>query len=96
MQASLAIVAGVLGLVAAWQTSDWRWLLGAVVILANWAYTLIGIMPTNNKLKATTPEAAGPSSRALLETWGRLHGVRTFWASLLRSLICRRLFDPST
>jgi Anthrone oxygenase len=77
LQASLAIFAGVLGLVAAWQTRDWRWVLGAVLILANWPYTLIGVMPTNNKLKATTPEAAGPSSRALLETWGRLHGVRT-------------------
>lgn len=77
MQASLAVISGVLGLIAAWQTKDWRWIVGAVLILANRPYTLIRIMPTNNKLKAIAPDAAGPPSRAMIEIWGRLHGVRT-------------------
>jgi len=50
---------------------------GALLILANWPYTLIGIMPTNNRLKATAESDAGPTSRALLVSWGRLHAVRT-------------------
>jgi hypothetical protein len=77
MQASLAVLSGVLGLAAAWQAGDWRWIAGAVLILANWPYTLLGIMPTNNKLDAIAAGSAGPASRTLVETWGRLHAVRT-------------------
>jgi Domain of unknown function (DUF1772) len=77
MQASLAVIAGALGLFAAWQTSDWRWTIGAVLILANWPYTLLGILPTNHKLNAIAAGSASPASRSLIEAWGRLHAVRT-------------------
>ena len=77
MQASGAVISGVLGLIAAWLTQDWRWLVGAVLILANWPYTLLGIMPTNNALKAIAEEDAGAQSRALIVKWGGLHAVRT-------------------
>ena len=77
MQASGAVISGVLGLIAAWATGDWRWVVGAALILANWPYTLLGIMPTNNALKAIAEEDAGPQSRALIVKWGGLHAVRT-------------------
>ena len=77
MQATLAAVSAALGFLAAWSSGDWRWIVGAVLILANWPYTLIGIMPTNNRIKAIAESDAGPTSRALLVSWGRLHAVRT-------------------
>ena len=77
IQASCAVISGVLGLIAAWQTRDWRWIVGAMLILANWPYTLLGIMPTNRKLNAIAEDDAGPNSRALIVTWGGLHAVRT-------------------
>lgn len=77
MQAPMAIVGFLLGILAWWQTGRWLWLIGAAVLVANWPYTLLVIMPTNNKLMATEPANAGPETRALIETWARLHAGRT-------------------
>jgi hypothetical protein len=71
MQASLAITGFLLGLLAWWQTENWQWLVGALVLVANWPYTLIGIMPTNRKLMTADPLTAGPESRGLILKWGR-------------------------
>jgi hypothetical protein len=77
MQAPLAIVGCVLGLVAWWQTRESGFLIGAIAMIANWPWTLLGIMPTNNALMATEIEAAGPETRELVLKWGSLHAVRT-------------------
>jgi hypothetical protein len=76
MQAPLALVSALLGVIAWWQTDDWRWLLGSVVILANWPFTFLVIMPTNNALLALD-RTGDPRSRGLIEKWGRLHAGRT-------------------
>jgi hypothetical protein len=77
MQASLAVVSGVLGVLAFLFTYDWRWLIGAALILANWPYTLFIIMPTNKQLNATPIDEANDVTRGLMEQWGRLHAIRT-------------------
>jgi hypothetical protein len=77
MQASVALVSMVLGLVTAYQTGNWVWLLGAVLILAPWPWTLFIIMPVNKVLEATPVEAANAETRALIEQWGTLHAGRT-------------------
>jgi uncharacterized membrane protein len=77
MQAPLAIVGFILGAIAWWLSRDWLWLAGAIVLLMNWPYTLLGILPTNNTLMALDPSDAGPQSRRLIEKWAKLHAVRT-------------------
>ncbi len=77
MQASLAIVGGLFGLVAYLSTLDWRWLLGALVLLANWPYTIYVIMPANRLLMDTPPEAATAETRSRLKRWGTLHVGRS-------------------
>ena len=82
MQAPLAIVGCLLGLIAWWQNGQWFWLIGALLMLANWPWTLLAIMPTNNRLTATDAKDAGPTSRALIEKWGWLHGCRSVLGGL--------------
>jgi len=77
MQAPLALIGFLLGALAAWQTGDWRWLAGALVLVANWPFTFFGIMPTNNKLMAMDPASATSEVHQLVETWGYLHAVRS-------------------
>jgi anthrone oxygenase-like protein len=77
MQAPLAIVGALLGVIAWWQTSDWHWLLGSAVILLNWPATFLLIMPTNNALLALDETGVDPRRRALIQKWGRLHAGRT-------------------
>jgi hypothetical protein len=82
MQAPLALVGCLLGLIAWWQTSQSGFLIGAVAIMAPWPWTLIGIKPTNDALLATEPDQAGLQTRALVLKWGVLHGVRTALGAL--------------
>jgi hypothetical protein len=77
MQATLAVISGALGVLAFLMTYDWRWLVGAALILANWPYTVFIIMPTNKQLNATPLDAANELTRGLMSQWGWLHAVRT-------------------
>jgi len=77
MQAPLAIVGFLLGLIAWWMSGKIAFLIGAVLMVANWPWTVLAIMPTNRALMATALDAAGPQSRRLVLKWNRLHAVRT-------------------
>ena len=77
VQAGLAVAGGALA-IWAWQLDeDLLWLLAALLMLANWPFTALVIMPVNKKLQAIDPADAGPHTRAMLLKWGRLHAVRT-------------------
>lgn len=77
MQASLAVAGGILGLIAAWQTRNGAFVVGALLIVANWPWTVFGIFPVNHKLLAMDPATAGEEARSLLTQWNKLHAVRT-------------------
>jgi hypothetical protein len=77
MQATLAVLGAGLAIIAYVAAGDWRWLVGGGVLLANWPYTLLGIMPTNNALMAIQPDTAGAEARRLIEKWGVLHAGRS-------------------
>ncbi len=77
MQATLAVLGFALGTAEWWRTGEILWLVGAVVLVINWPYTLLGIMPTNHALNAIPINEAGPHARALIVKWGGLHAVRT-------------------
>lgn len=77
MQAPLAILGFLLGSLAAWQTGDPLWLVGGIVMLLNWPWTMMAIMPINNRLMVAADSGVTPDVRLLVKTWGRRHGVRS-------------------
>jgi hypothetical protein len=66
----LALASALTGLAAYGHTSDIRWLVGAILILASWPYTYFIIVPLNNRLLAQ-PQP-GADSREMVRDWGRL------------------------
>jgi uncharacterized membrane protein len=82
MQATLAVLAGLAGLAAWVELGGSLWLAGALLMLANWPWTLFVIMPVNKQLKA----GAGQETVSLLGRWARLHAVRTLLS--LSAVVC--------
>ena len=82
MQAPLAVVGCIFGLTAWWQAGEIGFLFGAILMIANWPWTLLGILPTNNTLMAIDAANPVPQVRALIVKWGALHAVRSALGSL--------------
>jgi Co/Zn/Cd efflux system component len=76
MQAPIAVVSALLGTAAWWTSGDPLWAVGAVIMITNWPYTLLAIMPTNHLLEATA-SGGDRDTRERLVRWGRLHAVRS-------------------
>lgn len=86
MQVILALMATSTGLVSCWMLSKVMWLVGAVVMFTVIPFTLIAIMPTNRQLLNPRLDRSSETIRRLLQTWGRLHAVRSM-LSLVASCI---------
>lgn len=81
-QGGLAVLSGLAGLTEAWLSGNWCWAIGAILMLANWPYTLAVILPLNHKLKAIAADSAGPESRAMLARWNVLHRNRSILSGI--------------
>jgi uncharacterized membrane protein len=77
MQAPLALVAGLFGMIKWMQGGGLLWAWAAVLILAVVPFTLVVIRPTNNQLLDARRDRGSDETHRLLNTWGRLHGVRS-------------------
>jgi len=77
MQAPLAVLSFLSGVMAWLLGGAIMWLVGAVLIGLVVPFTFIVILPTNHQLLAPGRDLASLETRALLEKWGRLHAVRS-------------------
>lgn len=77
MQASLAVTATVAGVMRGIQGGGVVWFWAATLIFLVVPFTLIVIRPTNNRLLNPERDRRSAETRGLLETWGRLHAVRS-------------------
>jgi Domain of unknown function (DUF1772) len=80
IQAPLAVASFALGSLAWAASGEVVFLVGAMVMIANWPWTLIAMRRTNMSLmafgKTTSLES---SARKLVLKWGRLHFLRTLF-----------------
>jgi len=86
MQALLALIGFLSGLVAWLLGAGLMWLIAALFIFAVVPVTLIIIFPTNRKLLAPGRDLGSSETRELLVKWGQLHAIRSV-LSLVASVI---------
>lgn len=86
MQASLAVLGFASGLAVWVLGAGVPWLIGAILLGLVVPFTFIAIMPTNSQLLSPGRDLDSNDTRALLEKWGRLHGVRSL-LSLAASVV---------
>ena len=90
-QATLATVGFVAGVWSAWVRGDVWLALGAVLLGAVVPFTLVVILPTNDRLLDPDLDPRGKTARELLVRWGRLHATRSILSSAAFVLFLMRL-----
>jgi len=90
MQASLAVVGCVAGLLAGWQRADATVVVAAALLGLLVPFTLVVILPTNHRLLDPQLDVGSPEAARLLTRWGRLHAVRSVVSTMaFLMLVCR-------
>jgi hypothetical protein len=91
MQASLATLGCAAGLWAARVLGDFPAAVGALCLGAVVPFTLVVILPTNNRLLDPALDPRSPDASRLLVRWGRLHAIRSALSGLAFGLLLVRL-----
>ena len=69
-------------------------LIGGVLMLAYWPYTLLAIYPVNNALLSMAAGSPSETARALIEQWGWLHAVRSALGFAATLIFLKVASDP--
>ena len=77
LQAPLALVSLISGVLVWLLAGGAGWLIGALLVGAVVPFTFGVIMPTNHRLRAPGRDLSSAETRGLLVRWGQLHAVRT-------------------
>jgi hypothetical protein len=96
MLASLAVISAILAYLHFRSTSDARWLIGGLVILASWPYAYFVMVPVNNWLYVIQANAARSAVRELMRDWGLLEWGQTAIGLAACCLFAWALVLPAT
>ena len=77
MQAALAALGSVAGILAGALGDGFGYLLGALLLLAVVVFTLVVILPTNQRLLQLHAQGQVGNAQELLDRWNALHAVRS-------------------
>ena len=92
MQGGLALVGAVLGVAAYFlEGREPLALVGSALMLANWPWSMLVVLPTNKRLMAVAPEQAGEAERGLIGRWAGLHAARTMLGALATTVFATLL-----
>jgi hypothetical protein len=81
-QGSNAIVCLVAAVIVSALSCDWWWAIGGLLVGASVPFTLIVMMPVNNRLLDEKAPPIPAEAVSLLKHWGRLHWVRNILSTL--------------
>jgi Domain of unknown function (DUF1772) len=93
LQASLATVGFLAALVAAIQGRGWPVLIGGGLLGAVVPFTLLIVLPTNQRLLDPALDRSSAETARLLTRWGRLHAVRSLLGVLAFGVLVCHLAD---
>jgi hypothetical protein len=81
-QGSNAIVCLLSAVTLSAMTGDWWWAIGGILVGASVPFTLLVMMPVNNRLLDEKAPPIPDKAVALLKHWGRLHWARNILSTL--------------